>query len=422
MTTSLASGQAAVPQLAPAASAAVGDVSRWIARAVLDGAAESTLFGQLCERLQASGVPLMRASMATNLLDPTFDARGLNWLRGQSVEPEAFIRRVAGALDEDWVRSPFRALLEGEAHMLRRRPGVDHAPGEFPLVDGLVERGATDYLAVLTTGSRDRYDVDGGMVSSWTADAPGGFTDAQIGLVLEVLPLLALVFMLETARRTTRTLVTTYLGQDAAGRVLAGNIVRGRAEKIRAVVWFSDLAGFTHLSELTESEGMLALLNDYAEVQVDAIERHGGHVLKFIGDAILAIFPHADDGLACEQALAAAFDYRARLAALRSTRRAGGLTVPDTHLALHLGDLLYGNVGSPRRLDFTVLGPAVNEAARIEALCGSLEKPVIVSSAFAAKAGAARTRLVSLGRYALKGIARPQEMFTLDEGDTTPMA
>ncbi len=107
--------------------------------------------------------------------------------------------------------------------------------------------------------------------------------------------------MLETARRTTRTLVTTYLGQDAAGRVLAGNIIRGQAEKIRAVVWFSDVAGFTHLSELTEAEGMLALLNDYAEVQVDAIERHGGHVLKFIGDAILAIFPHADDGLACER-------------------------------------------------------------------------------------------------------------------------
>jgi len=197
--------------------------------------------------------------------------------------------------------------------------------------------------------------------------------------------------------------------------VLAGNIVRGQADSIRAVVWFSDLAGFTRLSEAIGPEGMLALLNDYAEVQVESIETHGGHVLKFIGDAVLAIF--RDEGLAAAsvRALDAAVDYRRRLAALSERRRAAGLPVVDTHLALHVGELLYGNVGSPRRLDFTVLGPAVNEAARIEALCGSLEQSVVVSSAFADAALEARSRLVSLGRYALKGVARPQEMFTLDE-------
>jgi adenylate cyclase len=140
-------------------------------------------------------------------------------------------------------------------------------------------------------------------------------------------------------------------------------------------------------------------------------------VLKFIGDGMLAIFPDDDTTCACIRALDAAADQRRRIATLNGRRAAARLPVTDTHLALHLGDLLYGNVGSPRRLDFTVLGPAVNEAARIEALCGSLEQSVIVSTAFAQASGAARSRLVSLGRYAMKGVARPQELFTLDPGD-----
>ena len=198
--------------------------------------------------------------------------------------------------------------------------------------------------------------------------------------------------------------------------MLAGNIVRGRAEPIRAVVWYSDLVGFTRISDTASADTVLALLNDYAEAQVEEIEAHGGHVLKFIGDGILAIFPHDETMLACKRALDAAAKQRYRIAALNVRRLAAGLPVTDTHVALHVGELLYGNLGSPRRLDFTVLGPAVNEAARIEALCGSLEQTVIVSSAFAEAAGEARCLLVSLGRYAMKGVARPQELFTLDPG------
>ena len=138
--------------------------------------------------------------------------------------------------------------------------------------------------------------------------------------------------------------------------------------------------------------------------------------MKFIGEGILAIFPHDDTALACKAALAAAIVLRSRIAALNARRAASGLTVTETHVALHVGELLYGNLGSSRRLDFTVLGPAVNEAATIEALCGSLERPIIVSSAFATAAGAARSQLVSLGRYAMKGVARAQELFTVNPG------
>jgi adenylate cyclase len=158
------------------------------------------------------------------------------------------------------------------------------------------------------------------------------------------------------------------------------------------------------------------MLNDYAEAQVEAIESHGGHVLKFIGDGLLAIFPGAEEVSACRNALDAADDFRARVRGLNERRRTEGLPTSDAHVALHIGEVLYGNVGSLRRLDFTVLGAAVNEAARIEALCGSLDQPVIVSTAFADAAGDARSRLVSLGRYAMKGVSKPQELFTLEAG------
>jgi adenylate cyclase len=389
----------------------------WIARSALDGVAETELLAGLCERMNGAGVRIMRAAIAGNLLDPVFNSRGLRWARGAGGSEESFARESEPAANDNWARSPFFRMIQDGALFLRRRMGDAHPRGEFPVVDELAAGGGTDYVAFLTRSGPDGWHREiEGMVSSWTTDAPGGFTDAQIELVAAMLPTLALAFTLRTTRQTARTLVTTYLGSDAAERVLAGNIVRGQAEPLRAVVWFSDLAGFTRISETVGPAGMLALLNAYAEVQVDAIEAHGGHVLKFIGDGILAIFPEEGAAPACARALDAAVDCRARMAALSGEREAADLPVVDAHLALHVGDLLYGNVGSPRRLDFTVLGPAVNEAARIEALCGSLDQAVVVSWAFAEAAGAARSRLVSLGRYALKGVSRPQEMFTLDAG------
>ncbi len=285
------------------------------------------------------------------------------------------------------------------------------------MLDRFQDDGVTDYVAFAVSVGEDLRLGDGeGIVASWTTDAPRGFTDAQFDLLAAIMPALTLVFTLRTTNRNARTLITTYLGSDAANRVLAGNIIRGRATPIQAVVWFSDLVGFTRISDTTSAETVLSLLNDYAEAQVEEIEQHGGHVLKFIGDGMLAIFPHDDTASACRHALDAAIEHRYRIAELSRRRAASGLPVTDTHVALHIGELLYGNLGSPRRLDFTVLGPAVNEAARIESLCSSLDQQVIVSTAFADAAGEARGLLVSLGRYAMKGVGRPQELFTLDAG------
>jgi adenylate cyclase len=392
------------------------EINEWIVRAALAGIDEIEIVAGVCQRLNSAGLALVRSSLATNLLDPTIGGRAVRWNRGEGALEEAF-PRTNDAASEDWMRSPFFFLIESRQPSLRRRLDATYRAGEFPMLDGFRAQGVTDYLAFAErVGDSVLLGEGEGMVASWTTDAPAGFSDAQVEMLAGIMPALTLAFMLRTTNRAARALITTYLGSDAAERVLAGNIVRGRAIPIRAVVWFSDLIGFARLSDTLSSDVLLALLNDYAEAQVEEIEAHGGHVLKFMGDGILAIFPDDDTTRACKRALDAAANVRRRIAVLNERRHAAGLPITDTHLALHVGELLYGNLGSPRRLDFTVLGSAVSEAARIESLCGSLEQTVIVSCAFADATGEARSLLVSLGRYAMKGIARPQELFTLDPG------
>jgi len=393
-------------------------ISDWIVCAALEGSSEVEIVDGMCQRLANADISLVRATVATNLLDPTFDARIVRWIRGQGASEEAVSLTNDAQGNENFVRSPFYYLIENRESFLRRRLDASYRRGEFPLLDGFQDEGVTDFAAFTQKVGENMLLGQGeGMASSWATDAPAGFSEPQIEILDGIMPSLTLACMLRITNRVARTLITTYLGRDAAERVLAGNIVRGRAQAIRAVVWYSDLIGFTRISDTVSPDVVLALLNDYAEAQVEEIEAHGWHVLKFIGDGMLAIFPDDDTKRACKRALDAAANLRRRIAALNERREAAGLAVTDTHLALHVGELLYGNLGSPRRLDFTVLGSAVNMAARMEALCGSLDQKVIVSAAFAEAAGEAQSLLVSLGRYAMKGIARPEELFTLDAGN-----
>ena len=223
--------------------------------------------------------------------------------------------------------------------------------------------------------------VDGTSIfSSWITDRPGGFADADLERIRAIEPVLTVVTAAALGTATAGTLLATYLGADAASRVIGGDVERGKVEMIHAVIWYSDLAGFTRLTDQVAGAGMLqlftghaeilGLLNDHAEILVDAIEGEGGQVLKFMGDGILAIFRAATEADACEAALAAWIDAEARCA--RLARRRIGETHP--YLALHAGDVLYGNIGGRARLDFTVLGPAVNEASRIAALCRQLDR------------------------------------------------
>ena len=387
----------------------------WLVAAGLAGAGEAQLIAGFCDELVRLGTPLVRVVVASDLLHPILDARGFRWNRGKPVERSEFTRDTDSRGAEDWQRSPFFLMLQERLPTLRRRIAMDYRPGEFPIVDDLQEAGATDYFAIAIR--IDRKATLGeleGVISSWATDRPGGFDPGEVDLLTRVVPALAFAFNAVSSLGMTRTLLDTYLGEDAAARVLGGNIMRGQAETIRAVIWYSDLANFTRIADEIARDQLLALLNDYAECLVEEVGAQGGHVLKFIGDGILAIFPDDDRRQACSRALDAALAAEAGVTALNQARSGRGLPVTDFHLSLHLGDLLYGNIGSRARLDFTVLGPAVNEAARIEALCRSLDQRVIVSSAFAEAAGNRRAGLVSLGRYALRGVARPQELFTID--------
>ena len=258
--------------------------------------------------------------------------------------------------------------------------------------------------------------------SSWSTDAPSGFADGQVeALTGRLVPALALAVKCASLARIAGTLVETYLGRDAGRRVLSGRIARAVADRIGAVLWFSDLRGFTRITDTAPPEQVIPLLNDYAEAVISAVHEAGGDVLKLIGDGTLAIFKADDPARACRSALAAEARMRERVAALNARRAAAGLPVTGVYLGLHVGEVFYGNIGSADRLDFTVVGPAVNEASRIAAMCRSVERDVLLSSAFAAAAREEdRMTFVSVGRYALRGVARAQELFTLDRTGGAP--
>jgi len=316
---------------------------------------------------------------------------------------------------ENWRRSPFFWLLESGGARLRRRLDAGQTP-EFPAIIALQQEGMTDYLALINRFAAP--GVIGEMdcvYSSWTTERPGGFDDGQIEALTELAPKLALAVKCVSLARIAGTLVETYLGRDAGRRVLAGRIRRGVAEKINAVLWYSDLRGFTRITDEAPPQQIIPFLNDYAEAVISSIYDNGGDVLKLIGDGTLAIFTSDTAAAACGAALAAQERLRDRLADLNRRRAGDNLPTTEVYLGLHIGEVFYGNIGSDERLDFTVVGPAVNEVARIAAMCRSVERGILLSQAFAeAMARLERGRLVSVGRYALRGVERPQELFTLD--------
>ena len=315
------------------------------------------------------------------------------------------------AAAENWRRSPFYKMLQtGESFCARLNAAT---ADEFSMISDLLKAGMTDYIAIIS-----RFAAEGvigemdGVYSSWATRAPDGFVDYQIAALRRVAPYLALAIKSVSLARMTGTLMETYLGRDAGQCVLSGRIMRGVAERIEAVLWFSDLQGFTHITD-SAPEQVIPLLNDYSDAIVSAIHEHGGDVLKLIGDGTLAMFTAEDRLHACSAALSAAVAARQAVSELKKRRAADGKPVTDMYLGLHVGEVFYGNVGSRERLDFTVIGPAVNEASRIAAMCRSVDQPILMSAAFA-DVGDIRRRLLSVGRYALRGVSNPQELFTLD--------
>jgi adenylate cyclase len=401
------------------------ELSAWLTQAGLGGTPETDIVSGFCERCVAAGLPLARTTVLIDTLHPVHEGRLLRWGFGPTesplvdygrTSPDALAATGLNPRDvqaaERWRRSPFYRMLETGDSLLHRSLNAT-TKDEFSWLSDLFAAGMTDYVAIIS-----RFGPEGvigemdAVYSSWTTAAPGGFGDDQIAALQRMVPYLALAIKSVSLARMTATLMETYLGRDAGQRVLSGRIVRGIADKIDAAIWFSDLRGFTRITD-TAPEQVIPLLNDYSDVIVSAIHKHGGDVLKLIGDGTLAIFTAEERDRACDAALSAAIAARNGIVELNKRRVADGKPITDMYLGLHVGEVFYGNVGSRERLDFTVVGPAVNEASRIAAMCRLVDQPVLMSSAFANVEGIKR-RLVSVGRYALRGVAHPQELFTFD--------
>ena len=387
---------------------AIGD---WIVRQGLASDDLPALLGGFCERIVALGVPLWRGHMSLATLHPMYEAIGYTWRRGQGLTHDQYHHGLSSG--EVWQRSPLRFLVENGVPSMRNRLERGEGIDAFPVLADLRSEGATDWFArLIAFGNHAQRAGLPGMVTSWTSDRAGGFGDADIALIESLLATLALAVYRIALLQVAVDLLDAYVGAEPGRRILSGQVRQGTAQQLSAAVVIADLRGFTAVADRTPAERLVAGLNEHLGAVVEAVEQHGGQVLKFLGDGLMAVFSleNRPGEAACADALAAAQGALAANAAINGRREAAGEPLLELDVALHLGEVMYGNVGSARRLDFTVIGPAVNEASRIEALCEPLGCHVLMSAAFA---GACPEALRSLGHHTLRGVASAQELFTL---------
>jgi adenylate cyclase len=392
-------------------------ISDWIVRRGLEGAQETDLLREFCEKCNATGLPIDRALVVIDTLHPVHEGTVFRW-RNDNVDEKAatsYGRTTEGEAAEAWKRSPFYHLLQSGGEELRRRIGFGE-PADFAVIEEMKELGHTDYVVFVYRFANDATIGEMDCVySGWSTRSPTGFSDAGIAALRLLVPALGLAIKSAALVKVAHTLVEVYLGRDAGRRVLGGRTQRGVADRIEAALWFSDLHDFTRITDTAPPGELIPLLNDYAEAVITAIHEAGGDVLKLIGDGTLAIFRADDPAEACRHALKAEARLRERLKVLNERRRGEERPTSSVYLGLHIGEVFYGNIGSDERLDFTVVGPAVNETSRIASMCRSVDRSVLISSAFAAALPAHKRReLVSVGRFALRGVGRAQDLYTFD--------
>ena len=374
------------------------------------------LLDGIVEVVTRAGIPLWRASTALHVLHPEILGTHITWLRGGAASS---IRREHGMLATTlWQGSPIEQVVAKGKAEVRCRLDVERDMIPYRELVELASKGATDYCAF---GLDTSHAVDADMEEnywrrhwiSFTSDAKGGFTDAQLELLRSLRFAFETRIALEAMRFSTNALLQAYLGANAAKRILTGGWRRGTGDTLRAVVWFCDMRGFTTFSDTRPPREVVATLDAYFDAVASPVDNHGGEVLKFIGDAALGVFPVGASGAepACAAAIAAAREACANLAALNATRAAKAEPPLGLGIAMHVGDVMYGNIGAQNRLDFTVIGAPVNEVCRVEPLTRTLGVDVLLTSAFVREARLATAP--SLGKHALKGVSEPLEVFGL---------
>ena len=385
----------------------IDQVADWL----MSMALVETTVEELCEgcflRLHAAGIPLIRAHVAFRTLHPLYDAIGITWSPMGALQVDSFTPRDTAA--EDWRRSPAYHMIETRTPFLRRRLTGPEALIDFAVLQDYRDRGATDYLVYLVIFDEE---METGIWGSWLTERPSGFSDEDIRALQRIQQRLSVALKVTIKEQIAHNVVATYLGAKAGAQVLKGRIRRGEHQKVHAAIWYSDMRDFTALTDTLSPEDLLALLNGYFECTAGAVLAEGGEVLLLIGDAVLAIFPidgpEAAERQACERALAAAREAGQRLDVLNRSRAAEGQGDLACGIGLHVGELTFGNIGVPERLQFTVIGPAANEVARLEALTKTLGHAVLASAAFAERLP---ITWASLGRHVLRGVAGEREVF-----------
>ncbi len=400
-------------------TAAVKDIADWLVQQGLENAPVELWLEAFCHRLVSAGIPLQRANITVRAHHPEIGTVAFRWHRDGGHQRENFVRRTDAP--EEYVLSPIYYLLASNVEEIRQDLTVEEPALNFPIFDELRERGATDYFAVKrffliqdNTTPIDPMQAYEGAIISLTTDASGGFTSEQLDGLRQLISPLCLTLKCGANRLMAEDITAAYLGKDASRRVLSGDITRGSSETISAVIWYFDLQGFTKLSEALPGDSIIELLNDYFAEAVDVVERNGGNVLKFMGDGMLAIFDINQVPDARRVAIHAATELRDTFEELNQRRQADGLPTTGFTLSLHAGDVLYGNIGGRSRLDFTVVGPAVNTTSRILGMCSALDQNIVVSDKVAGDLVGSVPSLVSLGQYRLRGVAERQELFTID--------
>jgi adenylate cyclase len=377
---------------------------------LIDGARSAVspprMMAEACERLVHAGLPLWRVSVFVRTLHPDIFGRSFVWQPGVDV--------VVASADFDVVdspqfrRSPLLILYEKGQEVRYRLDDPESA--RFPFFDDMRAEGATDYIAIPL-----RF-ADGLIhASSWATKQPGGFSDEELDGLRQLARPLARVIEITNLRITASILLDTYVGNRAGERILGGQIRRGHTETMHAAIWLSDLRGFTALSDRLPAETVVDILNVYFDCQVPAIRSHGGEVLKFMGDGLLAVFPitqrDGDIQQVCSRVLQAAREARANVEAMHYPIEEA-VERFRFGIALHVGKILYGNIGGGNRLDFTCIGPAINLAARLEKIAGRLNRTIVASADFA---GICARGWVDLGEFPISGFARPERVYGLPD-------
>jgi len=394
----------------------------WLISQGLTGLPENDLIRGFCERCRAAGLDLSRSQVFIDTLHPIFEGRGFRWNDQATNESDHFDYGPSNEGDaaQAWSRSVFFHMLE-QGHDELRLDLADPAVLDFSRIPELVERGHRHFLAFVhrfgETGALGQMDC---FYSYWLTRRDEGFTENELAALRDLVPVLGLAVKSAQQVDIVRTLGRVYLGRDASEQVLHGKISRGVTEQINAVLWFSDLRGSTAITEGISPDEIIPFLNDYAQAAIDAIHDSGGDVLKLIGDGVLAMFTGENLANAKRAALRAEHRFRLNMIALNARRGAEGRAVTSAYVGLHVGEVFYGNIGHDDRLDFTVVGPAVNEVSRISSMCRSVDRELLVSVAFRDGLDAAGQHyLVSTGRFALRGIGRAQDLYTLDPAIAT---